>query len=267
MIFGSPFAQRTILALKREVYGRRGEPFTAGTHKLRYIPGTRPTRIRYSEATDATVRNDAKQVRLLVDKVRPGEFVIDVGGNVGQYAVLLGALVGAKGRVITFEPSSDARQLLERNIALNAFSDRITIEPIALFDAEGSHDFFTRGADSMASLERAGFGTAAESDDIQRTTVRTTTLDAYIAGRVLDRPAWIKIDAEGAEINILRGAVRTLESGARVVCELHPYAWPSFGVTFDDLRSIVAQAGKTMTSLDDTSASLSAPTYGSVIIE
>lgn len=263
----SVFYQRAVLAAKQIWYGRRGEPFSTGHHVVRYLPGTRPTRLRYVDSPESTVRNDARQIRLLRDSVRPGDFVVDVGGNVGQYAVLLAALVGPTGRVVTFEPSSRARAILEKNLELNDFGGRVKVEPMALFDRDGSHTFYTRGEHSMASLERAGFGTTADATDIDVTTVPTATLDSYLAEQRLPAPAWIKIDAEGAEINILRGANNTLRLSSRIVCELHPYAWPSFGTTFADLKSIVLAAGRTMRPLDDAATEVDAASYGCVVIE
>ena len=259
--------QRAVLAAKQIWYAGRGEPFSTGQHVVRYLPGTRPTRIQYANSSETTARNDARQILLLRDSVKPGDFIVDVGGNVGQYAVLLAALVGENGMVVTFDPSPEARLILKKNLELNAFSDRVKVESIALFDRKGSHSFYTRGEHAMASLERAGFGTTADATDIDVTTVSTTTLDEYLAEQKLPAPAWVKIDAEGAEINILRGASNTLRKGSRIICELHPYAWPAFGTTFGDLRAVVQASGRTMRPLDTTVTVIDASNYGCVIIE
>ena len=103
--------------VKDVVYAGRGEPIRYGNHVLRYIPGTRPPRMKYLESGDFTTRNELRQIEFLLAHVHPGDVAFDIGAHVGQYAVLLGSLVGRSGRVYSFEPDSIARTILNRNIA------------------------------------------------------------------------------------------------------------------------------------------------------
>ena len=75
-------------------------------------------------------------------------------------------------------------------------------------------------------------------------------MDSYLSQRHLPAPRCVKIDAEGAEIRILRGATRLLASDVEVVCELHPYAWQAFGNTFTELKQLAAGAGRRIRYLD-----------------
>jgi len=110
-------------------------------------------RLKYVNSRDVVVRNDATQINFFLDSVKAGDFVLDVGGHVGQYAVLFGSLVSAGGRVISFEPDPLARETLRANLQLNRIADRVEIETLALFDREGEHTFFSKGADSMSSCK------------------------------------------------------------------------------------------------------------------
>ena len=263
----STLAHRTVTAAKRLWYGGRGEPIRYGPHDLRYLPGTRPTRLKYVDSPDETVRTDVAQLKLVLDGVKPGDRVLDVGGHAGQYAVLFAALVGAAGRVATFEPDAAARAILEKNVALNGFGARVRVESVALSDRPGTHRFFSRGGNSQSSLVRSGLGGAADESDVQVHEVTTVTLDDYLAGAGLPTPAWVKIDTEGAEVAILKGAARFLaESQATVMCELHPYAWPEFGVTFDDLLRIVHDAGRVIRYIDPALKIADGPRYGATVI-
>jgi len=206
------------------------------------------------------------QIEYFLSQVSPGDFLLDVGANVGQYSVLFAALAGARGQTIAFEPNEGARSVLIRNLALNGFSGRVRVESVALFESTGFHRFYSRGSHSMASLERAGFGSDAQADDISENVVETVTLDDYLGDNDLGGPRWIKLDTEGAEISILRGARNTLAGGATVLCELHPYAWSAFGTSFEDLLSIVRQTGRTIRYLDPRNSITSGPCYGAVII-
>ena len=66
-----------VLGLKRALYGRRGEPYRIEGHTLRYIPGTRPVRLRYTRSQNDIVRYDALQVLWL--STRPGALRAEPG--------------------------------------------------------------------------------------------------------------------------------------------------------------------------------------------
>jgi len=265
-MFNSARWHSAVLTAKRVWYGSRGEPIRYGSHHLRYIPGTRPVRLKYLDSPDVIVRNDAKQLAFLIDAIKPGDFVLDIGGNVGQYAVLLSCLVGAGGKVITFEPDSGHRRVLERNLRLNGFSNRARVESLALSDTKGRHSFFSRN-DQMSSLVRSGLGANANSSDVKEELVETVTLDEYLEARESRVPDLMKIDTEGAEINILRGARKSLASNATIVCELHPYAWNEFGTSYKELLALISECGRKIRYLDDSLKIEDGAFHGSAIIE
>jgi FkbM family methyltransferase len=262
----TPPVQAAISVVRKVWYAGRDERLEVAGHTLKYLPGTRPVRPSYRDDPDVVVRNDARQLEYFANNVKRGETIIDVGGNVGQYAVLFGTIVGDSGHVISFEPDREARGLMEQNLEINRLGSRVTVEPLALFDTRGTHNFYSRPGDSMGSLERAGFGSNAGLTDIQESVVHTVPLDDYLVSNGLSDPDWVKIDAEGAEINVLRGGSRALHGKTTIVCELHPYAWDSFGTSWDELVSIVTQAGRRMTWLDDTREFTGRPDYGAVVI-
>jgi FkbM family methyltransferase len=266
-ISNSPAFHRAVTNAKKFWYGDRGEPIQYRSHKLRFIPGTRPVRLHYGDSPDVTVRNDVKQITFFLENIRAGDFVLDVGGHFGQYAVLLGALTASSGRVVSFEPDPVARKILHSNLGLNGLSERVTVESLALFDTPGEHSFFSKGADSMSSLMRSGLGSNSGSSEVKEYRVKTVPLDDYLGERGLGMPRWIKLDTEGAEINILRGAREVLRSDATIVCELHPYAWEEFGTSFAELLEIVRRAGKTIEYLDRSIRITDGAFYGAAIIK
>jgi FkbM family methyltransferase len=123
---------------------------------------------------------------------------IDVGANVGYYS-LLAASILTRGRVLAVEPQPGALRLLKMNAEIAA--GRIDIYPYALSDSVGRAEFFVRSSGDTSSLER--------SDDAQRVVVEQTTLDELFSS--LDRVDLVKIDVEGFEEQVLRGAKLLLQ--------------------------------------------------------
>jgi FkbM family methyltransferase len=260
------FRARAVKTAKTLWFGARGEPIEYGPHKLRYVVGSRPVRLKYATSNDVVARNDAKQIQFFLDRVRSGQLVLDVGGHYGEYAVLLAALVGSDGRVVSFEPDAAARPVLKANLALNGFSDRVTVEGLAAFDSSESRELFARQGNAQSSLARSGLGGAATEKDVERYLISTIPLDKYLQDSGLSAPNYIKLDIEGAEIHALRGAKNILRSNTTIVCELHPYAWSEFAVTFDDLLRLVRDSGRTVRYLDEDRRIEDGPCYGAVII-
>jgi FkbM family methyltransferase len=255
-----------VATLKKLWYGARGEPIQYGSHKLRYTVGSRPVRLKYATSSDIVARNDARQIQFFLDRVTPGQLVLDVGGHYGEYAVLFAALVGREGRVISFEPDAAARPILGANLELNGFTERVTVESLAAFDSNNSRPLFARHGNAQSSLARSGLGGAAGEEDVERYAVSTIPLDEYLANAGLPAPAFMKLDIEGAEIHALRGARNILRSNATIVCELHPYAWAELAVSFDDLLRLVRESGRTVRYLDESRRIEDGPSYGAVVI-
>lgn len=132
--------------------------------------------------------------------LRPEDLFVDVGANIGSYTVLAGA--GAGARSISFEPDSAAYTWLCRNIGVNELGGRADPRRAAVGSREGELSFSTGGdtVNHVLSETEARAGGNAQ-------TVRQTTLDAALAG---ERPVMLKIDVEGYETEVLRGAASIL---------------------------------------------------------
>lgn len=256
--------QKLILMLKSFLYSRSGEPYRFGGRILRFTPGLRPVRTRYRNSPNTNVRNDALQVDFVLNSLHEGDAAVDIGAHAGQYGVLMSACCGSNGQVICFEPDPDAITRLERNIALNPTLKSPQIVQAACSDTAGKATFFTQGGNSQSSLAKSALPQDRATREISVNTIR---LDDWWASERTNMPAFVKIDTEGAEVHVLRGMPKILASKARIVCELHPFAWDEFGVTFQDLESVVVESGRTMHWLDGRGTVESPGEYGTVIIE
>ena len=251
-----------ILAAKGWLFAGRGEPYRIGDKTLRFVPGTRPVRLRYKAAQNDVNRYDAMQLGWLLDNLKPGDMVLDVGANCGQCTIVMAERCGAAGTVIAFEPNSEARSLLERNFQLNPTVKHAKIEPLACSDvAAAEAELYGNGNNSNAALVRF----SDQAEDSSR--VPVTTLDSYILEHGLPEPQCIKIDTEGAEIRILQGAQKLLSSKSAILCELHPYAWPLFGNSLQELKDLLATHGRRMRYLDQEFYVGDSVDYGIVILE
>jgi FkbM family methyltransferase len=178
----------------------------------------------------------------------------------------MAAMCGQTGYVVAFEPDPYAREMLVKNLSLNPSIKRPTVELCACSDKIGEATLFSRGGNSQSSLARSAveFSASHKSEEIL---VPLVTLDSYLSEHNLPEPRCVKIDAEGAEIRILKGAKQVLSSNADLVCELHPYAWPEFGDTLAELKDLAAAAGRRVRYLDQGTEISGQAEYGTVLLE
>jgi FkbM family methyltransferase len=259
--------ERLILAAKTLAFSGRGEPYRIGGTTLRFEPGTRPVRLRYQMSENAVNRYDAMQLSWMLDGLAEGDIAIDVGANFGQCTVVMAERCGATGKVIAFEPNPHARFILNRNFDLNPLVKRATIESFACSNVTGGEVelYYNGNASNSALVCFAGINQSSKPHESFR--VPVTTLDSYLAQRALPVPRCVKIDTEGAEIRVLQGARGLLSSSADILCELHPFAWPLFGNSLQELRDLVTGHGRRMRYLDRNSEIGDKVTYGIVTLE
>jgi FkbM family methyltransferase len=132
--------------------------------------------------------------------LKPGMSVVEAGANIGVHTLAIAQQVGPRGRVLAFEPQRSVFQVLCANLALNGLEQ---VEPhwAALGDAEG-----VIAVPRLDSAQRQNFGGLSLGDAQSGDSVRLVRLDS------LGLPAChlIKIDVEGMELDVLRGATDTI---------------------------------------------------------
>lgn len=169
------------------------------------------------------------------DMVSSGDQCIDVGANFGMHTLYLANLVGGSGKVWAFEPLPKNLELLRRNIGLNHFSQRVEVVPKV---ASNSPDPFLR----MAGMDDPVAVTACLSNekDSRTIAVPNVRLDDMFNAKSCNI-GLIKIDVEGAEMDVLRGAEEMLKRcKPNLVIEVHGFALPKFGSSVSELRGFLA---------------------------
>jgi FkbM family methyltransferase len=169
--------------------------------------------------------------------VRPGSVALDVGANVGSYALALGFWLRPGGKVYAFEPAPDSFQGLAAHVRLNGLEG--TVVPVRAAAAA-----FTGRArlqvDGVSGENRLVAGEAGEPVD-------AITLDDFCARERIS-PAFIKVDVEGFELEVLKGAratIRAAGSELALFLEIHPSLWPGLGISRFDLEAELALQGLT----------------------
>lgn len=153
-----------------------------------------------------TERFDPVEQAFMDAYLRPGDHVVDVGANVGLYALWAAALTAPDGVVHAFEAAPGTVARLSENVALNGLEERIEVHPTAVSDSVGEVEFFV---DFDVSN-----GIATSTSDRSRS--RTAVVPAVDLDSSLGTVdfALAKIDVEGAELAALNGWAQSLRRGS-----------------------------------------------------
>jgi FkbM family methyltransferase len=190
-----PIAGRTPVASVLRVWrrqfsarvdGARVVPFVGGL-RLRIGPGRSVANACHDGGLSAPI-----EMAAVTHLLREGELFVDIGANLGAFTLLAAGI--AKARVLAIEPAPETLPWLHEHVALNNLTGLVEVAATALSDGPGEIRM------------TAGLG-ASNRVDPDGIAVPVTTLDALLAGRV---PKLIKLDVEGHEAPVLRGAVATL---------------------------------------------------------
>ena len=144
--------------------------------------------------------------------VRPGHVCVDAGANIGAITMALAKQSSPGGRVFAFEPGPGVFLRLTDNLALNPdLRCVVTSENVGLSDKEG----VLRWKEDEGHPGNAGFCGVGEHEG---QAVRVTTLDHYFESARLARLDFVKIDVEGMELEVIRGAMGILARHRPVLC-------------------------------------------------
>jgi len=162
----------------------------------------------------------------------------DLGANIGWYSLLAARIVGASGKVFSFEPDPEVAARLRRNIERNGFAN-ISVVQMGVWSQSAEVNFIR--ADS--SSPDAGTGRFASVDGGTGCPIACVALDDFILKG--PPPDAIKCDVEGAEAEVLRGAEKLLRKHRPwILCETHSEA------NDRDVRALLASLGYSIKTID-----------------
>ena len=230
-VVGALYVRLPILGRMRPLIIDRGD------YLLRFSP-TRFAIVLYRYPH--LVRDDEQ---FLAHHLHPGMTYVDVGANIGTTTLTAARAVGATGRVIAFEPHPRTFRDLSASIALNPdLSGRITLIPSAVGDTSGTTGISDLRENDVNHIDSTGIP------------VPMTSLDDALDG--ITHIDLLKIDVEGYERNVFRGATKTLAKTDAVYFESCEANFAQFGYTADDLFDVLAQRGFRCYAVDSDSFAL-----------
>ena len=170
--------------------------------------------------------------RLFTDLVREGMTILDIGAHKGSYSLLFASLMHDTGRVLAFEPDPANSVWIRKNIEANNYQC-IELRQFALSDSEGTATFYA--ADGLGSLMSNPSVRVVHKEPLP---VQTRTLDNVLNEEGIRGVDLMKIDVEGADLLVLRGAERTLRSmNVRLLMDVDVHSNAERKELFDLLQS------------------------------
>ncbi|MBA4070784.1 MAG: hypothetical protein C0497_02970 [Gemmatimonas sp.] len=217
-------------------------------HRLVYaFDRTSPVQHAMRTLVDAGEFYEPETTILLASVLKPGDTFVDVGAHVGYFTVLAAALVGSAGQVVSFEPEPGNYAQLVEHIRLNGYSQVLPIH-CAAGVVEGVRDLHCNadndGGHALWDVRRHPYNQRSRA--APRThAVFVSTLDRVLGNVATGRIKAIKIDVEGNEHDVLRGARQMLERHCVpfVIAEVNRMGLEQAGSSQAALRAFMTMLG------------------------
>ncbi|NET85501.1 MAG: FkbM family methyltransferase [Moorea sp. SIO1F2] len=231
----SKFVKDTLFKLR---YGFKGVPIKVDNQLIRLDESLRSWNFEGESGMQAVLKNNLSS----------GDCFIDVGANFGMHTLYAAKLVGEMGRVFAFEPVPSNLNLLKKNIHLNHLEQQVKVIPKALSNSPDPFLTFHVPVDEVAVTASL----RPDKTTQEAIQVANTRLDDY--WNEVNLPVKIiKIDVEGAELEVLRGAEQLIRrQKPLLLIEVHGFAFPDFGTNLDEFRKYLEALGYTESQLSET---------------
>jgi FkbM family methyltransferase len=188
---------------------------------------------------------EADSWAIIKEHLPVGGTFVDLGAHIGYYSLKAARAVGPKGQVIAIEPNPETVRQLRDNIQASG-AKVIAVEPVACSDSEAELELFAapRANTGQTSLSRANAQQSGAVHAVYR--VRARPLDAIIQEAGVSRVDVVKIDVEGAELLVLKGAKQTLARYSPVLfVEVMDNQLQAMGTSAAELKEFLRSQGYT----------------------
>ena len=183
--------------------------------------------------------------------LKPNMTFFDIGANLGLYTVIAGKILNGTGKVHSFEPSQREFDRLAYNVRINDLNN-VKINHLAISDRDGMVELNVCD-DIRAAYNSIGVVTHTEAEGFvcRKENVASTTIDSYVLSEKIKKVNLIKIDVEGAESLVLRGAAKLLEIeyAPVLICEFNDNTARGLESTSEELWNILTEYGYSLYEL------------------
>jgi FkbM family methyltransferase len=239
-----------------------------GFRWIRYLPGI-PLPLRLPFGAWWLVENDFVGAALLEGRfedperafvaqfLKPGMTVLDIGAHKGLYSLISSFKIGSSGRVYAFEPSPRERKRLNQHIRLNRCRN-VSVFDFALGESEGNADLFVvQGTETGCNSLRL----PDVAQPVRSVRVPVKVLDEVLREQEISAIDFIKLDVEGAELGVLKGATQLLRGPHRpvILCEVQDQRTAPWGYAAIEIIEYVCSFGYSWFELDETGATRPLP--------
>lgn len=202
---------------------------------------------RYPPLDMMSGKYEQETTQVFEEAAKPGMVVLDIGAHVGYYSLLAARKVGPEGRVYSFEPEPQNYSLLVKNVDCNGY-DNITPVNTAVSNQVG---VATLNLSSLDNGRHSLFGQSTSQSNTE--TVNTTTIDAFLENAASLNVGLIKIDVEGAELDVLEGMGKLLEkkNHLSLIIEFNPGLLQTAGVDLVQFLGRPSQWGLKVQIIDE----------------
>src|SRR4030095_11775361 len=171
--------------------------------------------------------------------VSTGMTVIDIGAHIGLFSVVLSKKAGDAGKVFAFEPTPATFNILTKTIQINNAAGIITPVKKAVADRTGKATFFI--SNSLASVSNSLADIERGPEKTVKVDVDLTSVDEFVQEHDLGQVDLIKIDAEGAELSVLKGASETIEKfHPKMILGVHPASVKEMSHSLEEIWDFIA---------------------------
>jgi FkbM family methyltransferase len=217
------------------IHGEKGVPYQVNDFKFRMPRSS----YKYVEARFFPKDYERENFKFFEQMATKDMVCIDIGAHIGLYAVFMSKRGNAQ--VYSFEPTPTSQEVFRDMIAVNKCNDRVTLVPGAVSAASGKATFFMTDTPLWVgnSLLTRNFA----DDKVKGYEVNVYSVDDFVATNSI-KLDFIKIDAEGVELEVLKGAKKTFqEFSPSGILGIHPSTFENKKETYEKLWDTLIEYG------------------------
>jgi FkbM family methyltransferase len=153
--------------------------------------------------------HESESTKQTKKEIKPGMTVLEIGANIGYYALIEASIVGSKGKIYAFEPSPNNYVDLKNNISLNGYTDRFELFDKGVGSKSGNLKLVLMNKGNMSSFYNREDGGGIENNG--SVNVEVVTIDEMFFDKKI-KIDYCRMDVEGYEIEIIKGMDKLLKS-------------------------------------------------------